>query len=153
MKLMRSPRIHPLSFGHRIGNTHRPLFDRNFFLSRDPFADERIVPSKKLPMNISQQKDIYSLELPVPGYRKKELYLELNNNVITIKGKKEADLPPIRDYILNEHRSENFEESIVLDPKGNYNEIDINAELKDGILHIFIKKKRTEKLDKNIPVT
>ena len=88
--------------------------------------------------NVQENENEYKVEIQVPGFKKEDITLEVENNYLTISGKvenkKESD-----NYKLKEFNRETFYRSFTL--PDNIDSDNINAECKDGILTLSIKKK------------
>lgn len=152
MELMRSPRIHRLSFGNRFGKRWGPLIDRDFFMGRDPFDDLRIAPSKPR-VNIKELQKYYEMEISLVGYDKSQINVQIDNNVLIISGQKELDKKEVSEYILKEHDVDSFERSFQLTDITNQN--NISASFKKGILYIklyHIEEDSSKAKHKEIPV-
>jgi len=102
------------------------------------------------PVQVSYEYDdnSYYVRAVVPGFNEKELYVNVNDNILTVSGKKEKVSD--KDGLHSSSRS-SFTQSVRL---GNDTiPEDINAEHKDGILVISIPRKRRNKIeDKTIPI-
>jgi len=91
-------------------------------------------------LNISEADNKYFIEAELPGVRKDDLELKLDNNVLMIKGTIEENKEnKDRNYFMRERYYGSFQRSLTL--PNNVNENDINASFKDGILNIEITKK------------
>lgn len=91
-------------------------------------------------LNISEADNKYFIEAELPGVKKDNLELKLDNNVLMIKGAIEENKEnKDRNYFMRERYYGSFQRSLTL--PNNVNENDINASFKDGILNIEITKK------------
>lgn len=91
-------------------------------------------------LNISEADNKYFIEAELPGVKKDDLELKLDNNVLMIKGTIEENKESKdRNYFMRERYYGSFQRSLTL--PNNVNENDINASFKDGILNIEITKK------------
>ncbi len=137
MELMKLPQIHRMSFGNRFNNYWSPLINHDFFLGRDPYRDNRITKKiKRAPVNINKLDDGYMLEVPLSGYKKEQISLFIDNDVLIIKGEKEDDNEINSKYILKEHDVTGFEHSFQLGKFTDKNKI--KASFKNGILSIML---------------
>jgi HSP20 family protein len=111
-------------FGRSIDN----IISEGFFTSFDT--------------NIHDLTDKYVLQVAVPGMKKEHLSIELSDNVLRVYGeKKRSKHNTLSDY--NEFSSVRYSRSFIL-PQ-DIDENGISAECSDGLLHITIGKKRTQK--------
>ncbi len=154
MKLMKSPRIHPLSFGHKFGSRYGPIINRDFLLGYDPFDEHPLVYTKRPFVNIRKNAQYYKMEIPLPGYKQEQISVHLENDVLTIKGQKEKEVEGKSRFILKEYDLHSFERSFQLSPATDKNSI--KATFKDGLLSLtlkHLKKASAVTKPKNIPVS
>lgn len=135
MKVTTMPRVRPLSFGHRIGTHYGHMIDRDFLMGRDPFEDVRTVNKSAPPVNIKEEEEYYALEIPLPGYKKNEVSITVENDELVIKGerKKEAERGDTI-YLLKEYDIESFMRTFQLGAMTDKDKI--KARFKNGILRV-----------------
>ena len=98
-------------------------------------------------IDISETDEGYLLEGELPGLKENEIDIKIDNNILTIKGKKEEfSEEKNKNYYLKERYSGSFQRSISL--PNNINEEGIDANFEDGILRINIPKKNQENAKK-----
>ena len=126
------------------------LFDDFFDF---PFYDDRA--EKKLyghhaanlmKTDIQEHDDGYTLEMDLPGFKKDEIKVELNNGYMTISAAKGLDEDE-KDkksgkYIRRERYTGSCQRSFYVGE--DVTEEDIKAEFKHGILKLFIPKKEAK---------
>lgn len=114
------------------------LFDDDFF----PVVSNR---NTSMPaVNIREDDKRYTLELAVPGIDKKDLKIDLNEDVITISSEhKEEKEEKSDDFKRREFSYSSFCRSFYL-PE-NVNKEKIDASYKDGILTVVLPKQEEEK--------
>ena len=131
-----------------IFNTN--LFDDFFDF---PFYDDRA--EKKLyghhaanlmKTDIQEHDDGYTLEMDLPGFKKDEIKVELNNGYMTISAAKGLDEDE-KDkksgkYIRRERYTGSCQRSFYVGE--DVTEEDIKAEFKHGILKLFVPKKEAK---------
>ena len=131
-----------------IFNTN--LFDDFFDF---PFYDDRA--EKKLyghhaanlmKTDIQEHEDGYTLEMDLPGFKKDEIKVELNNGYMTISAAKGLDEDE-KDkksgkYIRRERYTGSCQRSFYVGE--DVTEEDIKAEFKHGILKLFVPKKEAK---------
>ena len=110
--------------------------------------------SENLPStNIVETKGDYQYELLTPGFDRENIKIELDDNVLTIRGERLIENNLERDYITKEFYSQKFSrtftvpEGIVLD--------EIYAKVENGITTLFLPKEKlgkTEKVNRNIEI-
>ncbi|MER3524961.1 MAG: molecular chaperone [Ignavibacteria bacterium] len=130
----RFPTFRPL--WREIADFEREI-DRMFntFFSTEGVTDEGYAPA----INVVEKDNEYVVLAEMPGVRKEDLKLSLENDVLTISGtRKDNALPEKAHWLRNEIQRGEFTRSITL-PKGVKVE-EISAELKNGILHVVLPK-------------
>ncbi|MCA0238871.1 MAG: Hsp20/alpha crystallin family protein [Bacteroidetes bacterium] len=122
-----------------------PSFSRwmdDFFDPRDNW----FMPMKgaNLPaVNVKELKDAFKLELAVPGFKKEDFNLEINQGYLTISGETKVEKEDKDEKITRqEYRFSSFTRTFTL-PE-NVHSDQIAAEYADGILKITLPKKVNE---------
>ncbi len=91
------------------------------------------------PVDILEGKDAIHLFMELPGVRKEDVAISVQDETITIKGGKHRDSESSDEqYLVNERRYGSFERSFAL--PSNVNRDKIDASLKDGILKVTLAK-------------
>lgn len=94
-------------------------------------------------IDISETDTEYRLDAELPGVEQKDVDVRLDNNILTIKGKKEsASEEKDRNYYLQERYYGSFQRSISL--PSNIADDQISAKFTNGVLHIAIAKKNKD---------
>jgi len=98
------------------------------------------------PVNIKETEQLFTIALVAPGLKKEDFSIEVDNGLLTISYKAEAEKTETQDgkYTRKEFTQNSFKRAFTL-PE-NVNEADINAAYQDGILNITLPKK--EEADK-----
>ena len=96
--------------------------------------------------DIQEHEDGYTLEMDLPGFKKEEIQVELNNGYMTISAAKGLDEDE-KDkksgkYIRRERYTGSCQRSFYVGE--DVTEEDIKAEFKHGILKLFIPKKEAK---------
>lgn len=114
------------------------LFDDDFF----PVFQNR---SSSLPaVNIREDEKRYSLELAVPGMERKDLKIDINEDVLTISSESKNEKEEEKNgYKRREFSYSSFCRSFYI-PE-NVNRDKIEASYKDGILTVGLPKQEEEK--------
>ena len=93
-------------------------------------------------LDISETNSNYFLELDLPGVNKKDVSIKVDNNILTIKGKKELNKErKDNNFYTRERFYGDFQRSLSL-PAGVDTDA-IDADFKDGVLLIKISKVNT----------
>ena len=96
--------------------------------------------------DIQEHDDGYTLEMDLPGFKKEEIQIELNNGYMTISAAKGLDEDE-KDkksgkYIRRERYTGSCQRSFYVGE--DVTEEDIKAEFKHGILKLFVPKKEVK---------
>jgi HSP20 family protein len=97
-------------------------------------------------IDISETDNEYKIEAELPGINQKEIDVKIDNNILTIKGKKEdVKEEKEKNYHLRERYYGAFQRSISL--PNNIEPEKIKASFENGVLNISVPKsdKRTPK--------
>jgi HSP20 family protein len=121
----------------------RPFYMSNFF-DNDfyPVIQNRAgsVPA----VNIREDDGKYNLELAVPGMDKKDLKIDINEDVLTISSETKQEKEETKDgYKRKEFSYSSFSKSFYL-PE-NVDRDKIEANYRDGILYVGLPKMEEEK--------
>ena len=131
-----------------IFNTN--LFDDFFdFPFYDDKAEKKLYghhAANLMKTDIQEHDDGYTLEMDLPGFKKDEIKVELNNGYMTISAAKGLDEDE-KDkksgkYIRRERYTGSCQRSFYVGE--DVTEEDIKAEFKHGILKLFIPKKEAK---------
>jgi len=94
-----------------------------------------------LRVNVREKKDAYIIEAEMPGIDKKNIDIDVTDNILTISANVDERKEQRDDdgrYIRRERRSGSFRRSFSLD---NVKADQINAEMKNGVLTVYCPKK------------
>ena len=101
--------------------------------------------------DVKETEDGYELEMDLPGFKKEEVSVELNNGYITIRAAKGLDEDEKEKktgkYIRRERYSGSCERSFYVGEE--ITQQDIKASFKHGILKLDIPKKEAKKIEQN----
>ena len=118
-----------------------------------PFYDDRAETklyghhaANLMKTDIQEHEDGYTLEMDLPGFKKEEIQIELNNGYMTISAAKGLDEDE-KDkksgkYIRRERYTGSCQRSFYVGE--DVTEEDIKAEFKHGILKLFVPKKEAK---------
>ena len=137
------------SFGlvpfRRTNRTARPyglvdsFFNDDFF--RSFFADNQGL--SRMSVDVKDEKDKYVLEAEIPGAKKEDIKLDIDDGVLTLSAEIGNEKNEEKDnYVYRERRYGSVCRSFSLD---NIDDSKIKAEYKDGILTVDLPKKEPEK--------
>ncbi len=116
--------------------------------NRDDSSIVAFVPS----VNTREGDYAYHVEIDLPGIKKDDIDIDVENNVLTISGERKVkDEVKEDDYYKIESRYGKFSRSFTLPEKVDTE--NIHAESKDGVLEVVVPKlKEVEKKAKKIKI-
>jgi HSP20 family protein len=89
------------------------------------------------PASVTEISDGYMLEIEMPGVKKDGLEISVENNELTIIGRR--SLPAVEGTLIHrESRSENFRRTFELDPSIDANKI--SAKIEQGLVKLTLPK-------------
>ena len=129
----------------------RPRIFNNLFedFFNDDFYDHVEKINRKALANVMENDNEVTLELLVPGFSKEQITVEVNDNVLTVKG--EIKIETIDDkkrYNRQEFNQSNFERTFTL--QDNLDDDKITAKYENGVLFLSIPKLEVEEKKKKL---
>jgi HSP20 family protein len=96
-------------------------------------------------VDIREDQDHLYLEADLPGFKKDEVEITLENQTLTIAAEKKAETTEEKkgDWLLNERRYARFLRSFTLPPTVDDQKVD--AKLTDGVLRVTLNKREETK--------
>ncbi len=127
------------------------IIDPGHFLGRSAFD----IPWTTYgpPSNIERTQEAYHIELLVPGFKREELKVTVENGVVIVKGTKSEKVPADEStFVTEEFSVESFERRFRLTTEHSDNRVE--ASLEDGILRIVFFEKHDPVVSqyKRIPI-
>ena len=105
-------------------------------------------------MNIRETDKSYEMEVVAPGLRKEDFNVSISDNVLTVSfehKQENKEESKGEGYLRQEYRMQSFSRSFTLDDTVDTEKI--NAQYKDGVLHLSLPKKEgAQKITKSIQV-
>mgnify|MGYP001553714977 CR=1 FL=1 len=134
-----------VKFNNNRNNTLLPGFNDVFeSIFNDTFFSDRMV-TRVPAVNISETENNYHVELAVPGLKKEDFKLSLEQNVLTISVEQSNEQQDNqKNYSKREFSYSSFVRSFTLPESADDN--NINATYTDGILSIDIAKREEAKV-------
>ena len=124
-----------------------PSFFDDFF-TRDLFDGSVAHRSKgsSLPaVNIKEDENSFEVSVAVPGFKKSDFNIELDNDVLTISSEKEVKAETEEsNYVRREFGYTSFKRAFTL-PENIVNDDKVKANYEDGVLHITLPKREEAK--------
>jgi len=133
-----------VKFNKNRNNTLLPGFNDVFeSIFNDTFFNDRMV-TRVPAVNISETENNYHVELAVPGLKKDDFKLNLEQNVLTVSVEQSAEHQDNqKNYNKREFSYSSFVRSFTLPESAD--DSNINASYTDGILTIDIAKREEAK--------
>jgi len=104
-------------------------------------------------VNISENENEYDLELVVPGFKKEDIKIKVDDDLLTIsaESKTESEKENKKEYTRREYSYSAFTRSFYLPDNAKHDSID--AHFEDGVVKIKIPKSETQvKASKEVPI-
>lgn len=93
-------------------------------------------------VDIKREDGAYVIEMETPGFKPEDIDVEAHENLLTIKGSRSTESEKKEeDYVRRERRTGQFIRRFTL-PNGCASD-DIEAQVKDGVLHVRIPDTQT----------
>jgi HSP20 family protein len=109
------------------------LFDTSLRRSRRAFDSEFLAPC-----DIYEEKDKLIVRMDLPGLRKEDVNVTLQEGILTVKGERKLQAPKDATYYTQERVSGTFMRTIQLPVAVEAGKID--AHFRDGVLEITLPK-------------
>ena len=120
------------NFFHDFNNVNRALYGKNA---------QRIMKT-----DVKETENGYEVDVDLPGYKKDEIHLELNNGYLTISAEKSLEKEKNRKgrMLRQERFAGVMQRSFYV---GEYiTEEDVKASYESGVLHLIVPKKEARKV-------
>ncbi len=119
-------------------------FFNDFLSSLDEGVNDDALVDFKPAVNTREGKDAYHVDVDLPGVKKEDIEINVENNVLTVSGKREAKSEvKEEDYYRVESSYGKFQRSFTLPEKVDTE--NIRAACEDGVLEVVIPKLQIEK--------
>ena len=103
-------------------------------------SDRRWAPA----VDVKETEDAYTVEADLPGLSKEEIDLQIEDNVVTLRGERNAESKEEKDgYHVYERRSGKFERSFKI-PNG-FDAAEVKAAYENGVLRVTLPKREETK--------
>lgn len=131
-------KINIMKLAHTTANNWLPsLIDEMF---NNDYAGGTTVRASQPAVNIAEGEDKFSLEMVIPGFRKEDVSIEVDKDVLTIYSEvQEENEEKTEQFTRKEFTKHSFKRSFNLPETVNQDKIDANYQ--DGILSITLPKK------------
>lgn len=116
----------------------------------NPLSGSRSLMNETFKLDVKDEEDKYVIEADLPGVKKEEIDLNLQEGRLTISiERKEEKEEKEKDYLHRERRYSSMSRSVYL---GDIKDEDISARLEDGVLCIQVPKDEESEKTKRIPI-
>jgi len=130
-----------------VNNLFDELLNDNFFNNQKTTKESNFVPH----VDVFETDKVFELQFSIPGLKKEDLNIELDNSVLTVSGERKfKGEKNEKEYHTLETKYGSFKRSFQL--PDSINEDAVEATYEDGILNIQVPKddKKVEKKKVNI---
>jgi HSP20 family protein len=120
----------------RMGERYAHVIDPDHFLGRSAFD----IPWRRKkgfpPVNLKKEKELFIIEMAVPGFEKDEIEILLDDDILTVRGEKSKSEKATKDeeFILEEFDFDSFERKFKLAASVAHEKI--TAKYDSGILRL-----------------
>ncbi len=120
----------------------------------DPFAylDSYASPTTPMKTDLSEEETLYKLEADLPGFKKEDIQIDLEDNILTISANVQEEAEKEKGtYLYKERSSRSYKRSFDV---SNINKEAISATFENGVLTVSLPKlPEPEKLTKSISIS
>lgn len=92
--------------------------------------------SDDTPVNVRKNDGFLSFDIVLPGFSREDISVEVSNDTLIVKAKKEEEEKSAGEYIVQQFRMETVEKRFLLQPGADREEI--KARFKNGLLTVTI---------------
>lgn len=122
------------------------IFNDNFF-NTDLSLERSFIPQ----VDISETEKDFELQFALPGFKKSDVNIDLNNGVLTVSGERKfEERKEEKNFHSVETRYGSFSRAFQL--PDNIDDEKVDAKLEDGILNIVVPKDVKKIQKKNIAI-
>jgi HSP20 family protein len=120
------------------------LFDQNILSNASNEVD--FIPA----VNISEDQSGFTIELAVPGMKKDQVNISLENRKLTVMNEQKSEVSEDRNYTRQEFITGRFKRVFTLPETIDVEAV--QADMKDGILTVVLPKKENVRVVKQIDI-
>ncbi len=143
--IMRLVRYNPFNDMRVFKNSFNDFFNDSLFDSN--YTKKQFLPA----VDIASNDDDVILKVDLPGMKKEDISVNLEDNVLTIKGERKIESEENKDnYYRRERSFGSFERTFSLSDELLTEEVE--AKFVDGVLEITLKKDKTKAEVKQITI-
>ncbi len=131
-----------------IKHTRKPAFPSIFddFFMRDLFDNDWMPNGKHTvpAVNIMEHDDHFELSFAVPGMKKKDFHIELDNDTLIVSAEVKKEKEHTGKFARREFNYSSFERRFTLPDSADMHKI--GAKYEDGVLNVSVPKKEEAKV-------
>ena len=101
-------------------------------------------PERLMKTDVHEHEDHYEIDIDLPGFKKEEIALELNNGYLTVRAAKEHQEEKQGKAIRKERYSGSMQRSFFVGEQ--ITEEDVKAKYEHGVLMLEVPKKEAKKI-------
>jgi HSP20 family protein len=135
------------------GSLTRPFF-RDFFDADNFFNTNWLAERSGYPaVNVAEKDNEYCIDLAVPGYKKEDFKVKVNNDILTVSAEaKTENKEEKKEYTRKEYSYSSFSRSFQL--PDNVKDDQITAKYEDGMLKLSLPKtNNVVRASKEVPIS
>jgi HSP20 family protein len=136
-----------VKFNRPVVRNNSPIMRNLFneFFEGLPYQDFNLQSNAKSALvNISEDEKSYDLTFSVPGFKKEEFKIEIEDQMLVVSGEHQENKESNdKNYTRKEFSFQNFKRSFTLPENADTDHIE--ARFENGILHVSLHKKVEEK--------
>jgi len=141
---MKLVRYNPFNERAFWGNSFNDIFNDSVFKTK---THDSFYPA----VDILNEKDRVILDVELPGIKKEDIAVNIENKILTIKGERKSENEEKKEtYYRRERSYGSFKRSFSLSDEVLTDEV--TADYKDGILRLTLKKNTTKEEVKQITI-
>ena len=134
----------PSIFGESLFDNMFPFDEKFFTEKKDPLYGKNV--SRLMKTDVRETEKTYELDIDLPGFKKDEIQLELNDGYLTISAEKGLDKDEEdekKHYLRRERYAGSMSRSFYIGE--GITEEDIHAKYESGVLRLSIPKQEEKK--------
>lgn len=141
--------IKPVS-GNLLDTRFNDFYDMIDSFFNDNYSNEKALRSASFKVDISEEESSYKIEAELPGFKKDEINIALNDGRLTISAKKsEETKEEKKNYIHKERKTQEMSRTMFFK---DIDEDGLKAKLEGGVLEITVPKKAKVDTSKKIEI-
>ncbi|KYG82463.1 Hsp20/alpha crystallin family protein [Roseivirga echinicomitans] len=117
---------------HRIGDSYSHFFNTEHFMGRSAFDKTWLAP--EIPSNLRKEEEAYTIEMALPGFKKEEISIYVEDDLLRVKAEREDDYKD--KYLRKEIHLDSLKRNFQLEE--NVDRDKIEAAYENGLLRILL---------------